>query len=187
MPHPASAPRPAVPATSFSAPPDPIAEAPTAVWYVRPASGGQFGPAQGDVLRQWLEQKRVGPDSLLWRDGWPDWRNAAAVFPYLAPSSPRGVVPKPMATTAPIPAKPAVAPQAGDDWTEAIIDTKPLHHRHRAPSQQSNIILGISLAIILLGAVLAFVLIRMAMRQRNEPESFDSRPASSPIGARSLV
>ena len=123
-----------------------------------------------------------GRTRLVWRDGWPDWRPASAVFPQLALTAPAAKPPNPMnpmAASAPIPSRPTVAPQAADDWTEAIIDTKPLQHRHRPPSQQSNVILGISLAIILLGAILAFVLIRMAMTQRNEPQSFNSRPPNA--------
>src|SRR5262245_51455506 len=30
---------------------DPIAEAPAAIWYVRPPTGGQYGPAKGDIMR----------------------------------------------------------------------------------------------------------------------------------------
>jgi len=62
---------------------DPIDEAPRAVWYVRPASGGQFGPAAGDVMRRWMAEGRVGTDSLVWREGWPDWKQATTVFPHL--------------------------------------------------------------------------------------------------------
>lgn len=62
---------------------DPLAEAGDVVWYVRPASGGQFGPAGSEVMRSWLRQGRVGSDSLVWREGWPDWRQAAGVFPQL--------------------------------------------------------------------------------------------------------
>jgi hypothetical protein len=69
-----------------AAPVDPIAEAPNAVWYVRPPSGGQFGPARGDVMRKWLGEGRVSADSLVWRDGWGDWKPAATTFPQLAPS-----------------------------------------------------------------------------------------------------
>jgi hypothetical protein len=69
---------------SASAIGDPIAEAPQAVWYVRPRSGGQFGPAPGDIFRQWIAQRRVTADSLVWRDGWTDWRLAAEVLPQLA-------------------------------------------------------------------------------------------------------
>jgi hypothetical protein len=62
---------------------DPFTEAPKAVWYVRPASGGQFGPANGEVMGTWVAEGRVSPDSLVWREGWRDWREAAAVFPQL--------------------------------------------------------------------------------------------------------
>jgi hypothetical protein len=62
---------------------DPISEAPMAIWYVRPTAGGQYGPARGDVMRKWLTEGRVTTDSLVWREGWPDWRPAAKVFPDL--------------------------------------------------------------------------------------------------------
>ena len=64
-------------------PPDPIAEAPEAIWYVRPPSGGQFGPATGDSMRTWMSEGRVSADSLVWREGWCEWREAATVFPKL--------------------------------------------------------------------------------------------------------
>jgi hypothetical protein len=67
---------------------DPIAEAPQAVWYVRPRSGGQFGPAPGDIFRQWIAQRRVTADSLVWRDGWTDWRVASEVLPQLSAKAP---------------------------------------------------------------------------------------------------
>jgi len=49
----------------------------TATWYVRPPSGGQYGPATGEMLRAWISEARVIPTSLIWRDGWPQWRSAA--------------------------------------------------------------------------------------------------------------
>jgi len=98
----------AAPASTSSALPpaaDPISEAPMAIWYVRPAAGGQYGPARGDVMRKWVTEGRVTTDSLVWREGWPDWRPAAKVFPDLGskatpagdigpviPDSPRRVV-----------------------------------------------------------------------------------------------
>lgn len=60
---------------------DPLAEAGDVVWYVRPASGGQYGPAGSDVMRSWLAEGRVAADSLVWREGWRDWREASIVFP----------------------------------------------------------------------------------------------------------
>ena len=62
---------------------DPIAEAPHAVWYVRPPAGGQYGPASGDVMRTWITEGRVTADSLVWREGWPEWRSAGELFPGL--------------------------------------------------------------------------------------------------------
>ncbi len=66
--------------TSSPASDDPLAEAGNVVWYVRPASGGQFGPATGEVMRAWIDEGRVAPDSLVWREGWRDWEPAADVF-----------------------------------------------------------------------------------------------------------
>jgi hypothetical protein len=65
---------------------DPLADALDSVWYVRPPSGGQFGPATADVMRSWLAEGRVGPDSLVWREGWEDWQEAVDVFPSLRTS-----------------------------------------------------------------------------------------------------
>jgi len=64
-------------------PRDPIAENPLATWFVRPPSGGQFGPARGEVMRKWLTEGRVTADSLVWREGWTDWLAATEVFPAL--------------------------------------------------------------------------------------------------------
>jgi hypothetical protein len=50
------------------------------IWYVRPPSGGQFGPATGELMRTWLDEGRVSADSLVWREGWRDWQEASKVF-----------------------------------------------------------------------------------------------------------
>lgn len=57
-----------------------IAEAPQAVWYVRPPSGGQFGPADSATFYQWMKENRVAREALVWRDGWPQWMNAGEAF-----------------------------------------------------------------------------------------------------------
>ncbi|MCA9248218.1 MAG: DUF4339 domain-containing protein [Planctomycetales bacterium] len=79
---------------SSQAPPvvtDPFLEAPQASWYVRPRSGGQFGPATAEVMRRWIGEGRVSRDSLVWRDGWDDWRSATDIFPELGdPAAPSG-------------------------------------------------------------------------------------------------
>ena len=75
--------QPMTPMLATQAPLDPIDEAPQSIWYVRPPSGGQYGPARGDIMRKWLGEGRVSPDSLVWREGWQDWRIAAEAFPSL--------------------------------------------------------------------------------------------------------
>jgi len=85
QPHPASAPSPS-PSVPES---DPPAQSSDAVWYVRPASGGQFGPATGDVMRAWIAEGRVGSDSLVWREGWRDWQQAGEVFGPLGTGNPQ--------------------------------------------------------------------------------------------------
>jgi uncharacterized protein DUF4339 len=87
---------------------DAIAEAPSAVWYVRPATGGQFGPASGEIMRGWLGEGRVGASSLVWRAGWAEWRAASAVFPQLGgPVAPPGV---PMGSTQAAVSQPLAVP-----------------------------------------------------------------------------
>lgn len=49
-------------------------------WYVCPPSGGQYGPVDTETVHQWIREGRVTADSLVWRNGWPDWLNAGNVF-----------------------------------------------------------------------------------------------------------
>ena len=61
-----------------------LEDEPSATWYVRPPSGGQYGPASTDELCEWIGQGRVAASALLWRDGWPQWRDAAEALPELS-------------------------------------------------------------------------------------------------------
>ena len=63
---------------------DAPAESEAASWYVRPTSGGQYGPIDDQLVRQWIRESRLAADSLVWRDDWPDWRRASDVFAELA-------------------------------------------------------------------------------------------------------
>lgn len=83
---------------------DAIDEQPNAVWYVRPTSGGQYGPARGDVMRKWISEGRVGADSLVWREGWGDWKTAESVLPSIvkATSARSPATPPPSPAVAPV-------------------------------------------------------------------------------------
>ncbi len=56
-----------------------------AKWLVRPPSGGQFGPANADLLASWINESRVTPDSLLCREGSSHWQVASSLLPELFP------------------------------------------------------------------------------------------------------
>lgn len=49
-------------------------------YFVRPPSGGEYGPASKSVLEEWIAQRRVTPDSLVCRLGESDWLKAKDVF-----------------------------------------------------------------------------------------------------------
>lgn len=133
IPLPTSLARAAAPAAA-----DPIAEAPAAVWYVRPPSGGQYGPARGELMRGWIAEGRVSADSLVWRDGWADWRAASQVFPSLG-----GTTPVPLGGLS----VPSTAPRA-----------KPLYAKKKH-TQSSSIAALICLVLVcmFLVALLAYV------------------------------
>ena len=83
---------------------DPIDEAPHAVWYVRPPSGEQYGPASGEVLRSWITEGRVTSNCHVWCEGWEDWRSADVL---LRPEQVRTV--EPPAIVEPVVANPPPA------------------------------------------------------------------------------
>lgn len=98
------------PAKPTSVIPEVISEAPNAAWYVRPPSGGQYGPAIGSVFWDWLNEKRVGESSLVWREGWGTWQTAKEVFPdFFRPSPIPATAKPPQAPPAPDPVTPPLA------------------------------------------------------------------------------
>lgn len=154
------------PMTAIAAPStttlDPIDENPAAIWYVRPPTGGQYGPAKGDIMRRWLSEGRVSSDSLVWREGWTDWQNAGKTFPALESGG---------APTLPAPALPASTPSAPG---VAVSTSVPLSSRssHRAAERYGTkkqstsslaiaILVGLGILCVILSAVLVYALMRL--------------------------
>jgi hypothetical protein len=34
-------------------------------------------------MRKWIAEGRISSDSLVWREGWADWKSAGQLFPHL--------------------------------------------------------------------------------------------------------
>ena len=174
-------------------PADPIAEAPSAVWYVRPASGGQFGPASGDIMRAWLQEGRVGASSLVWRAGWSDWRAAVATFPQLAsaPAAPSAsVATVPSAASAngaapvtavevPIAASVPLAGRApGAVIPESLAPILP-PVRKRKNENDANLIASGVLIVIILILVIVLAVVFMRKDSSTEKETPETAPATA--------
>ncbi len=164
----AAPPRSPVPAPPASPSPpaqesgSPVGSASAPAWYVRPAAGGQFGPADERLMRQWAGEGRIAADAYVWQTGWADWRragDAAEFFPQLQPPSPPSAPPKPPAdSSAPTPA--TVAQR---------------YQRHKRQAAQGQAIAAI--ALVVLAATLGGVLLWVMQPTKATP---DSAPSDSP-------
>jgi hypothetical protein len=96
---------------------------------VRLPDGKEYGPADREALRAWQAEGRIGPDTLVWREGASDWRPLSQVMetgdlqveaaveetvtvaarpsPAAAPSAPPSAVVSPAAVPSPAPSHPA--------------------------------------------------------------------------------
>lgn len=163
---------------------DPIDESPAAVWYVRPATGGQFGPASGEIMRAWISEGRVGASSLVWRAGWPEWRAASAVFPALgkllaspvATATVQAVMARPVAASQPE----SPAPSGGMSSNGVLPPVALSMRKRRRKNDRALIVSGILLAITL---VLVAVLILVWQNQQSA-EDADEPVASEVTDAR---
>lgn len=131
---------------------DPIDDAPESVWYVRPPSGGQYGPADGSIMRRWLDEGRVSGDSLVWREGWNEWKTADSVFRALQASVVPEVVPE-----APLPQNdvPTDAFAFGNQRTSL----RPAQGRVAGKSTVRNVAIVVTLTVICTALLVALFLV----------------------------
>ncbi|MDO4569476.1 MAG: DUF4339 domain-containing protein [Planctomycetia bacterium] len=64
--------------------PDPFEGSQDTVWYVTAPAGGQLGPLTPTAVKTMLAQRKIEKDTLVWREGWTDWKKGAEVFESLA-------------------------------------------------------------------------------------------------------
>jgi len=136
---------------------DPLTEAGDVVWYVRPPSGGQYGPATRDIMRTWLAEGRISADTLVWREGWRDWQSAGSVFPQLA-------------------AAPAF-PVLQSTFSPGSLPTYGAGTRRRSRSVQLLIVVVLIIVVLASAAVFLWVLLQ------GDTTGGSGRPATGPGGA----
>jgi hypothetical protein len=104
-------------------------------------------------MRKWLGEGRVSGDSLVWRDGWPEWKNAAQVFPSLAQ----------FGTSGPIPVVGAVGMHAGTSTPAIHTGSSGAMRivRPRKKSKKFSVAIVVTLGLISLVLVGVFCIIVM--------------------------
>jgi hypothetical protein len=129
---------------------DPLAEAPQAKWYVRPPSGGQFGPAAADCMRRWVDEGRVSADSLVWREGWSDWKKSSDVFPEIGaiPSAPAAPMP---------PADGGLAVATGFPATAPTATARPLRRKKKSNAMAIGML--VTLSIVAVGLLVGLMIV----------------------------
>jgi hypothetical protein len=123
------------------------------IWYVRPPTGGQFGPAAGQLMRTWLAEGRLSGDTLVWREGWRDWQEAGKVFPQLQHDSGnvQGMAGVPLESPPGLPL----------DFSPPEVHSEHPYHpkpRHRFNGNQFTLVAALVIAVAILVAVFLYVL-----------------------------
>jgi hypothetical protein len=98
-------------------------------------------------MRTWISEGRVGSDSLVWREGWPDWQQAGAVFPQLGSGGSPGANLAPMGTN------------GGAPTDAQAIESLPAAPG-RSAALNAAIVVVLVLAVVVLLAVFVWVLKR---------------------------
>jgi hypothetical protein len=152
---------------------DPLVEVPSAAWYVSSEGHSQpFGPADSATMGQWLHEGRVGPASLVWRQDWPEWRQAATVWPQLTgpavQSSPQFSAP-PMPPAPSPPLSPAAGMSTAPHVSAASKPPAPvstaapgpgIYYQRRASNSYAITVVVLVLLVLVLAAVMYWVLTR---------------------------
>lgn len=139
-----------------------LADSMGAKWFVRPPTGGQFGPATSPLLLDWIKERRVTSDSLLWKEGTTDWELASQLLPELYPevanSIPQSVTELETSTTLF-----GGASSTSSDGSKPSSASGQLMAKKRAQKRKKQLAIVISLGLISL-ALLATLIIVLVMQ-----------------------
>ena len=129
-----------------------LANAIDARWFVRPPSGGQFGPASSQMLMNWIAESRVTADSFLWRDGLAQWQLTSELLPELFVPEKSSIATTSSNTSA---QSNEVSLNGSSSIRSAAVLKKRMHKRRQ---QVRTVILLATISLVLL-SILIFVLV----------------------------
>lgn len=146
--------------------PDPIAQAPHASWHICTAAGEKYGPVMGPALRQWIAERRLAADSLVWRDGWDQWQRADVVFAEVAAVPPVAIMAAPVVPGAV--AMPGMFPVAEQPDPMSVFPSEPTRpaiarsygRRPKNNNLRAVVLVLLVLAVLILAPLLGYVLMR---------------------------
>ena len=151
-----------------------LSDAPDAKWFVRPPSGGQFGPAPSQLLLAWVTESRVTAESYLWREGFADWQLASELVPELFPSAKSSLMDTPSLTDilAGAPSNSTqnltdLKPDSGSATRAALVMKKQMQKRR----QQLTMIVILAVVSLILFGILIFVLAFQATKSPQPAQS----------------
>ena len=157
-----------------------LSEVSDAKWFVRPPSGGQFGPAPSQLLLAWIAESRVTAESYLWREGFADWQLASELVPELFPSAKSHLLNPPSLTDilagAPLNSVQNLTdlkPDAGSATRAGLMMKKQMQKRR----QQLTMIVILAVVSLILFGILIFVLVFQATKPPQPVQSHVPKPA----------
>lgn len=162
----------------------PILQPRLSPWFVRPPTGGQFGPATDEVFKRWIAEGRVTEDALVWREGWAEWKPAREAGDALPVPLPFVVSSAPIAAPAGPDEAPSAEPiraevvaqeleheQPGQESSASQAVHRSLTRRIRRKQQRRNFAILLLFMTIILAMLLAWVLWRASSVSSATPNS----------------
>ena len=111
-------------------------------------------------MRNWLDDRRVPADGLVWCEGWPEWKNSTEVFPQLSASTAPlpTATPAPAVASAPEPLMPQAIHADGGSTTKAsAVDQYHQKKRRRTASRKVAILITLAVTVLILFGVLIWI------------------------------
>jgi hypothetical protein len=182
-----------------------VAAPAAATWHFRATSGEQHGPLSELQFRASIAAGRVTADTLLWREGWPEWRAARSVADLLPTPLVATAVAAPLAPVPPAPPTPpeqaapsldnaatVTAVEESADDNEIAVDTeesgtadpaalatsKYVYQRRKSKQQQITLAVAMFVAVVVLAAVLYFVISLNSGAATDAPATSENAPAA---------